>query len=151
MKVELLRERDDSGRLVAVRHRRRSRVCPTPSCSTLFSGVRTLGRTTRDRARGTGLGLSLVSGLAEAMGGRVWYELRSGVSSFNLALDADSLNDSARVRVRIRVFGRVQGVFFRVLRRTRSRPAACRRLRPQRDATARSPSKPRASGQRSRR
>jgi signal transduction histidine kinase len=51
---------------------------PAALVPTLFSGVRTLGRRTRDRSRGTGLGLSLVRGLAEAMGGRVWYEDRPG-------------------------------------------------------------------------
>jgi signal transduction histidine kinase len=54
---------------------------------TLFSRIRTLGRTDRDRARGTGLGLSLVRGLVEAMGGRVWYEPAPGGGAlFFLAL-----------------------------------------------------------------
>jgi signal transduction histidine kinase len=60
---------------------------PTALLPTLFSGLRTLGRHTRDRARGTGLGLSLVRGLVEAMGGRVWYEPGAkGAASFRLSL-----------------------------------------------------------------
>ena len=54
---------------------------------TLFSRIRTLGRWDRDRARGTGLGLALVRGLVEAMGGRVWYEAApDGGAVFYLAL-----------------------------------------------------------------
>jgi PAS domain S-box-containing protein len=60
---------------------------PESLIPTLFSRLRTLGRSERDRARGTGLGLSLVKGLVEAMGGRVWYEpAPTGGALFHLAL-----------------------------------------------------------------
>jgi PAS domain S-box-containing protein len=51
---------------------------------TLFNRVRTRGR---DGSRGGGLGLVLVRGLVEAMGGRVWYADRDGGgASFRLTM-----------------------------------------------------------------
>ncbi|MBV8981588.1 MAG: PAS domain S-box protein [Acidimicrobiia bacterium] len=61
---------------------------------TLFSRLRTLGRSDRDRARGTGLGLALVKGLVEAMGGRVAYERApDGGALFSLVLPAPRTRD----------------------------------------------------------
>jgi PAS domain S-box-containing protein len=54
---------------------------------TLFSRLQTVSRADRDRTRGTGMGLSLVRGLVEAMGGRVWYEpTPSGGATFRFTL-----------------------------------------------------------------
>ena len=52
---------------------------------TLFTRLRTRGD--RDGTRGGGLGLPLVRGLVEAMGGRVWYTERAGGgAAFHLTL-----------------------------------------------------------------
>jgi PAS domain S-box-containing protein len=54
----------------------------------LFAGRQTPTRNQRSRARGRGLGLALVRGLAEAMGGRVFYERDGEQSRFVLAVPA---------------------------------------------------------------
>lgn len=46
---------------------------PAALVPALFSRLGALGRSNRERSRGSGLGLPLVQGLVEAMGGRVWY------------------------------------------------------------------------------
>jgi signal transduction histidine kinase len=47
---------------------------PESQVHTLFARVAALSRRNRDRSRGTGLGLTLVQGLVQAMGGKVAYE-----------------------------------------------------------------------------
>jgi PAS domain S-box-containing protein len=77
---------NDAADRVVLRVRDHGPGVPEALRPTLFSGVRTLARVTRDRGRGTGLGLALVRGLAEGMGGRVWYEPSPDGATFLLAL-----------------------------------------------------------------
>lgn len=60
---------------------------PEAMVGQLFGGLRLITHRRSDRGRGTGLGLRLVKGLVEAMGGRVWYEpAPGGGAAFHLAL-----------------------------------------------------------------
>lgn len=76
-----------SGDLVEVEVLDAGAGVPEDIVPTLFSRLSTVRRTDRDRTRGTGMGLSLVRGLVEAMGGRVWYQPGvQGGASFRFTL-----------------------------------------------------------------
>jgi PAS domain S-box-containing protein len=64
---------------------------PDALAPTLFSSLRSFARHDHHRGRGTGLGLALVRGLVQAMGGRVWYEPAAGGGAcFHVALPSPS-------------------------------------------------------------
>lgn len=66
---------------------------PAAVVPTLFSRLRTISRRDRDRTRGTGMGLSLVRGLVEAMGGRVWYDAGTPGACFHFTLPTPRTHD----------------------------------------------------------
>jgi two-component system sensor histidine kinase KdpD len=64
---------------------------PADRVDDLFAGLRTVAGPDRVGSRGTGLGLGLVKGLMEAMGGRVTYEpAEGGGACFRLVLPVPS-------------------------------------------------------------
>jgi PAS domain S-box-containing protein len=71
---------------------------PDAVVPTLFSRLQTVARHDRDRKAGTGLGLFLVRGLVEAMGGRIWYEAPSAGEgpAFRFRLPTPRRRDAAR-------------------------------------------------------
>lgn len=62
------------------------RGVPEAVIPTLFSSLHTIARHDRDRDAGTGLGLFLVKGLVEGMGGRVAYERAETGAAFTVFL-----------------------------------------------------------------
>ncbi|HVM40328.1 MAG TPA: ATP-binding protein [Acidimicrobiia bacterium] len=70
------------------------RGVPDAVVPTLFSSLRTVSRHDRDRDGGTGLGLFLVKGLIEGMGGRVAYEPSpEGGARFSVWVPAVAVRD----------------------------------------------------------
>src|SRR5947208_8571733 len=82
-----LEARTDASGLVDLSIRDHGPGVPDAVAPTLFSPLRSFARHDHHRGRGTGLGLALVRGLVEAMGGRVWYEAAPGGGAcFHVAL-----------------------------------------------------------------
>ncbi len=82
--VELMESGPSSVRFAVVDH---GAGVPDSQVATLFARVASLSRRSRDRSRGTGLGLSLVQGLVQAMGGQVAYDRdKAGGARFTVSL-----------------------------------------------------------------